>query len=82
MKKNDNFGQPRQQYLDRLAAMSDDALRTECKNKIWLSAYASNNPRSDFHWQCDATYDECSKRGKAEIYSQEHSNLVAEARGR
>ncbi|KKL45953.1 hypothetical protein LCGC14_2350420, partial [marine sediment metagenome] len=36
---------------------------------------------SDFHWRCDACYDECARRDKGEIYSQEHAKLVAEAGG-
>lgn len=43
---------------------------------IWLSAYASNNPRSDYHWQCDACYDECKKRGKEDIYNRAHKANV------
>lgn len=66
-----------------LAAMSDGELRKACNQYIWLSAYASNNPRSAYHWMCDATYDECKKRGKVdEIYSTEHKALMREAQGR
>jgi len=77
-KITDNYGRPRQEYIDRLHAMNDDQLREECQSKIWLSAYANNNPRSDYHWQCTATYDECQDRGTPEIYAQEHKKLVAE----
>ena len=74
-KTTDNYGRPRQDYIDRLQAMTHDELRDECRGKIWLSAYANNNPRSDYHWQCDATFNECARRGRPEIYSQEHSKL-------
>ena len=77
----DNYGHPKQDYLDELLAMDDSHLRDECNHSIWLSAYANNNPRSDFHWRCDACYDECARRDKGEIYSQEHAKLVAEAGG-
>lgn len=65
----DNYGKPRQQYFDKIAAMTDDELHRETRQKIWLSAYASNNPRSDYHWQVDALYDEWVRRGKPEGYS-------------
>jgi len=78
---NDNYGKPKQDYLDKLAKMDDKQLREACKQMIWLSAYANNNPRSDYHWQCDACYGECVKKGKVYIYEQEHEKLVAEARG-
>lgn len=42
----------------------------ECKTKIRLSAYAGNNPRSDYHWHVDACFDECDRRGKREIYEE------------
>lgn len=45
-------------YFDaKLRTASDDELRRECNNCIWLSAFASNNIRSDYHWMADATYD-------------------------
>lgn len=78
---NDNYGRPKQEYLDKIAAMSDKELREETSHAIWLSAYADNNPRSDYHWQCDATYDECQRRGRGEIYSEVHARLMAEAMG-
>jgi hypothetical protein len=65
---NDNYGKPRQAYADKLFAMDDDAFLTEAEQTIWLSAYANNNPRSDYHWQADACYDEATRRGKPELY--------------
>jgi hypothetical protein len=69
----DNRGRPKKDYLTRIEQMDDVALFEECKSKIWLSAFASNNSRSDYHWHCDATYAECSRRGKTEIYSRAHA---------
>ena len=69
---NDNYGKPKTDYIDGLRAMDDMLLREACEQMIWLSAYANNNPRSDYHWQCDACYDEAVGRGKAYIYSQAH----------
>ncbi len=68
----DNYGNPKQEYLDELLIMDNKKLRDTCEEMIWLSAYANNNPRSDYHWQCDACYDEATRRGKPEIYSQAH----------
>jgi hypothetical protein len=79
---NDNYGKPKQNFLDELAKMDEGELRKTCNTMIWLSAYANNNPRSDYHWQCDACYDECHQRGKVDIYSEEHAKLVQAARGR
>jgi len=77
----DNYGNLKQDYINKLTQMDDNQLRNACNQMIWLSAYANNNPRSDYHWQCDACYDECSNRGRVEIYKQEHAKLVTEARG-
>ncbi len=71
----DNYGNPRSEYFARIAAMDDNQLRKECEKQIWLSAYAANNHRSDYHWQCDATYDEAKRRGKPEIYSAAHKHV-------
>jgi len=65
---NDNYGKPKSEYLKKIASMSRDELLKETESKIWLSAYAANNPRSDYHWQCDACYDEWSKRDDVEGY--------------
>ena len=77
----DNYGNPKQAYLDKLANMDDKQLREACNQMIWLSAYANNNPRSDYHWKCDACYDECQRRHTEHIYEDEHIKLVTEARG-
>lgn len=66
----DNFGNPKQVFSDQIASMSDEAFFDTTEKKIWLSAYANNNPRSDYHWQADACYDEAKRRGKPEIYQR------------
>lgn len=76
----DNYGKPRADYAKRLGSMTDDQLRDACNQMIWLSAYASNNPRSDYHWKCTSCFTECENRGKANIYAEEHKRLVDEAR--
>lgn len=72
----DNYGKPRSEYLAKIAAMDDDALLNETENKIWLSAFAGNNPRSDFHWNVDACYDEWQHRGKPEQYDVAYKEAV------
>ena len=69
---NDNYGKPKSEYLEKLAVMDDKELRDACEMMIWLSAYANNNPRSDYHWQCDACYNECCNRDKVYIYERAH----------
>jgi len=64
-----NF-KPRQEFADKLAGLSDEEFLIECEHLIWLSAYAANNPISDYHWQCDACYHEAQRRGKAELYDK------------
>jgi len=71
----DNYGKPKQLYVDKLIAMTDEQLYAETKQMIWLSAYASNNPRSDYHWQCDACYDAWGLRNKQDQYSKAHKEV-------
>jgi hypothetical protein len=73
---NDNHGKPKSEYIGKLQGMDDTALLAECESKIWLSAYANNNPRSDYHWHCDATYDECERRGKPDLYKKAYDALT------
>jgi len=65
---NDNYGKPRQAFADKLASESAGDFVSVAEQRIWLSAYAANNPRSDYHWQADACYDEAKRRGKPELY--------------
>jgi hypothetical protein len=53
----DNYGRPKEDYINKLISMNDEELYDETRQMIFLSAHASNNPRSDYHWQCDACYD-------------------------
>lgn len=65
----DNYGEPKFLYLAKLWWKSDKDLLAATEQMIWLSAYASNNPRSDYHWQADACYDEWVRRDKADQYT-------------
>ncbi|RNB59483.1 hypothetical protein EDM57_04900 [Brevibacillus gelatini] len=67
---NDNYGKPKSEYLSKIAGMSREELLEETEQKIWLSAFAANNPRSDYHWQCDACYDEWVKRNDVGGYEK------------
>lgn len=69
-------------YKQRLAAMSDEDLYRECKQAIWLSAFANNNPRSDYHWQADLCGDESVRRGGTDspIYDRAYKAVTREVR--
>ncbi|SRR5712691_2484176 len=66
----DNYDVPRQLFADILAAVNDDEFLRIAEEYIWLSAYADNNPRSDYHWKADACSDESIRRGKPELYNK------------
>lgn len=72
----DNYKTPKIEYLKKIVSMTDDKLLKECKDKIWLSAYANNNPRSDYHWHVDACYDECTRRNRKDIYEKAYKYNV------
>ena len=74
---NDNYGKPKQLFLDKIADLSDESLKDQCETLIWLSAYAANNPRSDYHWQVDACYDEFKKRDKLSLYQEAYDRASA-----
>lgn len=58
----DNYGRPKSEYVEKVKNMDYEILLKETEDKIWLSAYAANNPRSDYHWHVDVCYDELLKR--------------------
>lgn len=58
----DNYGSPRINYVRNLSTKSDEELIDEGETKIWLSAFAANNRRSDYHWHVTAIYNEMSRR--------------------
>lgn len=75
----DNYGKPRQHFADRIAEMDDARFMKEAEQYIWLSAYAANNPRSDFHWMADSCYDEAKRREKPELYKKAWERAAATA---
>lgn len=74
-----NDGKPKANYLAQITSMDDAALGVAAENMIWLSAYANNNPKSDYHWMADAIYDECQTRKKPEIYTRAYDKAKAAA---
>ena len=75
---NDNSKQPRINYVRRIEAMDDADLSIEAKSKLWLSAYANNNRRSDYHWHVDAIYDEMHRRDPSDnMYQQAYDKASA-----
>ncbi len=75
----DNAPEKQAEYKAKIEGMSEKELYDECRSKIWLSAYASNNPISCYHWQCDYCYDECARRGNPELYSKAHKAEMSAA---
>ena len=67
---NNNYGKPRQDFANKVGESTDDEFVKIAEQYIWLSAYASNNPRSDYHWIADACYDEAVARGKLGLYER------------
>jgi len=75
---NDNYGRPKSEYLEKIAAMGDEELQSETSSKIYMSAFCNNNPRADWHWMVDACYDECQKRDKPDIYKKAYKEIASE----
>jgi hypothetical protein len=75
MRTYNTAGHTKEEWAAKLRAMTEAELRKACNDYIWLSAFASNNPRSAYHWMCDATYDECRGRERLDIYSDEHAKV-------
>lgn len=65
-----NYDVPTQQYADKIAALSDEGFVKDCQEYIWLSAYAANNPTSDYHWMATACYYEAQRRGNPDLYQR------------
>ena len=65
-----NYGKPRQDFADDLASKTDAEFVREAETCIWLSAYANNNRRSDYHWQADLCAKEADRRGNPDLYKQ------------
>lgn len=51
-------------------SMTDEEYLGRAETQIWLSAFASNNPRAPAHKEADAAYDEARRRGKPWLYQR------------
>lgn len=51
-------------------AMTDDEFVKACETQIWLSSFASNNPRAPAHKEVDLAYNEAVRRGKTWLYQR------------
>lgn len=65
------------EYVERIKAMTDEQLVEDTKSQVWLSAFASNNPRAPAHWKTDALYDEAARRGKPWLYQRGWNHAYA-----
>jgi len=74
----DNSAEKQAEYCAKLEAMENKALFDETRNRLWLSAYANNNPRSCYHWQVRACYDETQRREKPNLYESAYEALRRE----
>ena len=66
----DNFGHPRQDFADKLAATDLRTYYQIAEHYIWLARYDVRDPGSDCHWRADACYDEAVRRGNPELYNR------------
>lgn len=73
---NDNYGKPRIDYVTKIYGYSYDSLFEETKSMIYLSSYAANNARSDYHWMCDACYDAWTDRDDKAGYQKAYDEVV------
>ena len=81
-KGKDNYGSPKSEYVQRIGKMTYEQLMKETESKIWLSAYANNNPRSDYHWHVDALYDEWVDRdGNDTNYAKAYNGVLESVKG-
>ncbi|MEN6537955.1 MAG: hypothetical protein ABFD60_07990 [Bryobacteraceae bacterium] len=78
----DNYGNPKSSYVRRVFSMSDAELEKECEDKIWLAAYAANNPRSDFHWHVDVCFAVVlSRDADGKMYERAYKRVEEYVRG-
>lgn len=74
----DNSAEKQEAFCQELETLSDEDLLKRSKDRIWLSGYANNNPRSCYHWQADACYDEAQRRGRPELYKNAYGAVLRE----
>lgn len=60
-------------------SMTDDEFVVKAEHQIWLSAFASNNPRAPAHAESDAAYAEAKRRMKPWLYNRAWNQAAASA---
>jgi hypothetical protein len=76
-----NYNRPAQEWADKMAALSDEEFTGEAAEAIYWSAWADNNPTSDYHYQASVCYYEAQRRENPDLYQQaydrarEHAGL-------
>lgn len=74
-----NYSVPAQSFADSIAASDDAQFVQTAEEVIWFSAYANNNPTSDYHWQASACYYEAQRRGDPGLYQRAYDQAKASA---
>jgi hypothetical protein len=74
-----NYGTPCQDWADRLAPMTDEEFTNEAAEAVYWSAWADNNPTSDYHWQASACYYEAQRRGDPGLYQRAYDQAKRHA---
>ncbi|PGK51873.1 hypothetical protein CN918_29210 [Priestia megaterium] len=73
----DNYGKPKMDYVTKVIDMTDEELYKETMRKIYMSAFANNNSRSDYHWHVDVCYEEWEKREKLKEYDRAYKEVTS-----
>lgn len=68
-----------QQWADEIAAPDDEGFVEKAAEAIYWSAWANNNPTSDYHWQASACYYEAMRRGDLDLYQRAYDEARARA---
>lgn len=53
--------------------LTDEEFVKKAEMQIWLSAFASNNPRAPAHAEADAAYDEARRRKSPWLYQRAYN---------
>lgn len=77
----DNNGEPKNLFFKRALGLPRDKLLKLTQERIWLSAYANNNPHSDYHWQADSLYQIFYHRQDTDGYTIAYRKAFIEATG-
>lgn len=62
-----------------VTTLTDNELVATTEQNIWLSSFASNNPRAPAHARVNQLYTECTRRGKPHLYQRAWNQAYASA---